>query len=54
MPRVHEVYSCPECAEDHDTETEALNCCPIDDTGVRFISAADLEAQGQMRLELNS
>lgn len=51
---VREVFECPVCGEIHHDEGGALECCPEDEAEAKPMSAAELEAQGQMRLELTS
>lgn len=49
---IAEVFECPECGDVYNKEAEALDCCPAPDPADYKPSPAELEAQGQMRLEL--
>lgn len=52
MPEIDEVYACPVCLEEHDTEDLACACIAshAGDTPPAPITAAELEAAGQTRL----
>lgn len=51
-PGVSEVYLCPVCDCKSNTEDRALDCCAGEaaEAGAGEPTAAELEAQGQMRL----
>lgn len=51
-PGVSEAYLCPVCGCKFNTEDNALDCCAEEpaEAGAGEPTAAELEAQGQMRL----
>jgi hypothetical protein len=51
-PEVFEVYICPVCDDSHYSEDDAIECCPHDVDSPITVSQAELEAAGQLRLEL--
>lgn len=53
--RIREVFECPACSHVHHDEDSALECCPEEaEAESAPVSTVELEAQGQMRLELTS